>query len=207
MTALPPQQAADRATAAAWEDQWYPVAFLRDLDRSRPKAFTLLGNDLVLWWDRNGNRWQAFRDVCPHRLVPLSEGRINSAGLLECPYHGWSYASDGRNLLIKDKAEGDYAPSFDTDNHDLQAVARFAQYRGFMFASLSADVPPLEEHLGDVRSLIDLAVDQAPDGLELVPGVVHYRFQANWKWGGVRGGVGPDKKSGGCPSQDLRGAK
>jgi phenylpropionate dioxygenase-like ring-hydroxylating dioxygenase large terminal subunit len=83
--------------------------------------------------------------------------------------------------LIKDKTEGDYAPSFDTESHDLQAVARFAQYRGFLFASLSADVPPLEEHLGDVRTLIDLAVDQAPDGLELVPGVVHYRFQANWK--------------------------
>ena len=60
MNALPLQHAADQAIPAAWADQWYPVAFLRDLDRSRPTAFTLLGEDLVLWWDRAGNRWQAF---------------------------------------------------------------------------------------------------------------------------------------------------
>lgn len=27
--------------------------------------------------------------------MPLSEGRINSQGHLECPYHGWSFAGDG----------------------------------------------------------------------------------------------------------------
>lgn len=26
---------------------------------------------------------------CPHRLVPLSEGRVNQQGELECGYHGW----------------------------------------------------------------------------------------------------------------------
>ena len=68
-----------------WRDQWYPVAYVRDLDRSRPSSFTLLDDDLVLWWDRGSGCWQAFLDVCPHRLVPLSEGRINGDGQLECP--------------------------------------------------------------------------------------------------------------------------
>jgi phenylpropionate dioxygenase-like ring-hydroxylating dioxygenase large terminal subunit len=32
---------------------------------------------------------------CPHRLVPLSEGRIESNGMLQCAYHGWEFDQDG----------------------------------------------------------------------------------------------------------------
>jgi phenylpropionate dioxygenase-like ring-hydroxylating dioxygenase large terminal subunit len=42
-----------------------------------------------------GGSWRVFADVCPHRLVPLSEGRITPAGLLECPYHGWAFNGQG----------------------------------------------------------------------------------------------------------------
>jgi len=45
--------------------------------KAAPFAFTLLGERLVLWWDHKDGAWSAMRDVCPHRLAPLSEGRIN----------------------------------------------------------------------------------------------------------------------------------
>ena len=64
----------------SWSEQWWPVAYTRDLDPTRPQRFTLLEQDLVLWWDAPGESWRAFKDVCPHRLVPLSEGRINESG-------------------------------------------------------------------------------------------------------------------------------
>ena len=82
------------------------MAYLRDLDRRRPSRFTLLERDLVLWWDRSAERWRAFPDVCPHRLVPLSEGRINAGGLLECPYHGWSFDGEGTCRAIPQALEG-----------------------------------------------------------------------------------------------------
>jgi nitrite reductase/ring-hydroxylating ferredoxin subunit len=44
--------------------------------------------------------WRAFADVCPHRLVLLSEGRITAGGLLECPYHGWAFNGAGGCELI-----------------------------------------------------------------------------------------------------------
>ena len=59
------------------------MAYLRDLDPGKPQRFTLLERDLVLWWDGVNSTWRAFNDVCPHRLVPLSEGRINAAGDLD----------------------------------------------------------------------------------------------------------------------------
>jgi phenylpropionate dioxygenase-like ring-hydroxylating dioxygenase large terminal subunit len=95
-----PAEAAHPAVGPGWWNRWYPVAYLRDLETRLPTAFTLLGEDLVLWWDRPAGTWRAFADVCPHRLVPLSEGRINEAGELECPYHGWTFAGDGRCTAI-----------------------------------------------------------------------------------------------------------
>jgi phenylpropionate dioxygenase-like ring-hydroxylating dioxygenase large terminal subunit len=89
-----------------WSEQWWPVAYLNDLDRRVPSRFTLLERDLVLWWDRAGDCWRAFPDVCPHRLVPLSEGRINGEGLLECPYHGWSFSGDGECRHIPQAGPG-----------------------------------------------------------------------------------------------------
>lgn len=78
-----------------WERQWYPVGVEGDLDPKLPHAMRLLGKELVLWRDRSGS-WRCFQDACPHRLVPLSEGRIDKdSGMLTCSYHGWSFAADG----------------------------------------------------------------------------------------------------------------
>jgi len=79
--------------AFCWTKQWYPVAPLSTLDPSRPLATELLGQRLVLWCDANGE-WQCFEDKCPHRLAPLSEGRLEG-GNLQCAYHGWEFNGDG----------------------------------------------------------------------------------------------------------------
>ena len=39
-------------------------------------------------------------DCCPHRLVPLSEGRITATGQLQCGYHGWNFNSSGKCTAI-----------------------------------------------------------------------------------------------------------
>ncbi len=89
-----------------WQEVWYPVFYVEDLDKTKPAKFTLLERDLVIWWDRHTNAWKAFDDRCPHRLVPLSEGRIAEDGLLECPYHGWAFKGDGSCDRIPQQPEG-----------------------------------------------------------------------------------------------------
>ncbi|MFX7879339.1 benzoate 1,2-dioxygenase large subunit, partial [Acinetobacter baumannii] len=64
---------------------------------------------------------------------------------------------------------------------DLTRVARFQNYRGFLFGSLSEDVLPLEEYLGETRVIIDQIVDQAPNGLEVLRGNSSYLYDGNWK--------------------------
>ncbi|RCJ40773.1 (2Fe-2S)-binding protein [Nostoc minutum NIES-26] len=82
-----------------WTKQWYPVAVVNFLDPSRPHAIQLLGKDLVLWRD-SFSKWSCFEDSCPHRLVPLSEGRVESDGTLLCAYHAWRFDSQGNCVSI-----------------------------------------------------------------------------------------------------------
>jgi phenylpropionate dioxygenase-like ring-hydroxylating dioxygenase large terminal subunit len=89
-----------------WHEVWYPVHYIEDLDKSQLTRFTLLERDIVIWWDNNEQMWRAFVDQCPHRLAPLSEGRINEDGLLECPYHGWAFSGTGKCERIPQQVEG-----------------------------------------------------------------------------------------------------
>lgn len=92
-----------------WLEAWYPIHYVEDLDRSQPTPFTLLGRNVAIWWDRNHSTWRVFEDKCPHRLAPLSEGRIAEDGLLECPYHGWAFAGSGECDRIPQQVEGQTA--------------------------------------------------------------------------------------------------
>ena len=91
------------------QEVWYPVYYLEDLDKRKLMTFTLLGQNLVIWWDQATEHWRAFRDRCPHRLAPLSEGRINEEGLLECPYHGWTFSGQGHCKSIPQQIAGGQA--------------------------------------------------------------------------------------------------
>ncbi|KAK9691212.1 hypothetical protein RND81_09G183100 [Saponaria officinalis] len=85
----------DESMKFTWREHWYPVSLIEDLDKRVPTSFQLLGREMVLWFDKKGDDWVAFDDKCPHRLAPLSEGRIDENGDLQCSYHGWSFAGCG----------------------------------------------------------------------------------------------------------------
>ncbi|WP_069789909.1 Rieske 2Fe-2S domain-containing protein [Cyanobacterium sp. IPPAS B-1200] len=92
-----------------YQEVWYPVFFVEDLDKNRPNSFTLLEEDIVIWWEEKTSQWRVFADKCPHRLAPLTEGRINEEGLLECPYHGWAFSGEGDCEVIPQQKENQQA--------------------------------------------------------------------------------------------------
>lgn len=79
-------------------DLWYFAATSQELRPGEMFRREILGEPVVLGRDREGKAF-ALRDICPHRAVPLSAGRIvENAGVqtIECPYHGWRFgAGDG----------------------------------------------------------------------------------------------------------------
>ena len=74
-------------------DVWTPVAMGKEVGKA-PYALTLAGERLVLFRDAQG-RVSALHDQCPHRGVKLSLGKVSKDGCLECPFHGWRFASSG----------------------------------------------------------------------------------------------------------------
>ncbi len=123
----------------------------------------------------------AFLNVCRHKGALVCRTDQGSAKVHNCPYHGWTYDSSGKCVHIKDREAGAYAASFDAQGHDLVPLLRLQSYRGFIFGSLSPDVPDLEAFLGDSKLFLDLVADQGPNGIEVIPGRSTYVFQANWK--------------------------
>lgn len=165
-----------------FESTWLYVALESELARPHDYVTRQLGRAPILLSRDGDGRLHAFLNSCRHRgtlLCPLQRGNQR---VHVCRYHGWAYDSGGRNTAITGRADGQYPAAFASTTHDLEPVARVASYRGFVFASLAADVPPLEEHLGEARFFLDLIADQAPQGLEVVPGNVSYTFNANWKY-------------------------
>ena len=163
-----------------WQQAWYPVAYLDDLDPANPSAFTLLGVDLVLWFDRSSGSWRAFADVCPHRLVPLSQGRLNAAGELECPYHGWSFNGSGSCTAIPQATDGQ---SIGQRSHCRSYATAAAQGLLFVFsgdAAAAAEaplplVPVLQEQPGgwaDGWTVQDTFRDLPMDALTLLENVL-----------------------------------
>lgn len=80
------------------------MSLIEDLDPRLPTPFQLLSREIVLWKDPKSNSWVAFDDLCPHRLAPLSEGRIDENGCLQCSYHGWSFDGNGSCASIPQAA-------------------------------------------------------------------------------------------------------
>ena len=90
--------------AAPLRDAWYYAMPSRALRQGRLLARTMLGEPVVLGRGRDGRPF-ALRDLCPHRGMPLSAGRL-VGGEIECCYHGWRFAPDGRCTAIPSLAAG-----------------------------------------------------------------------------------------------------
>jgi phenylpropionate dioxygenase-like ring-hydroxylating dioxygenase large terminal subunit len=81
---------------------WHPVLPAAALDDGQPHPAELLAQPLVV--ARLNGQWVCMDDVCRHFQAQLSLGEIRAVvgygDCLMCPYHGWSYASDGQCVDI-----------------------------------------------------------------------------------------------------------
>jgi phenylpropionate dioxygenase-like ring-hydroxylating dioxygenase large terminal subunit len=126
---------------------WYAVMPMARLD-SGPQAFTLLGEDIVLWKQAN-EQPAALRNRCCHRTAKLSKGFVTPQGHIGCGYHGWEYDGSGACVRIPQQP-----------GMQIPAGARVPAYRcaerfGYAWVALDEPLMPLmepeEERLGHRR--------------------------------------------------------
>ncbi|HSV45598.1 MAG TPA: aromatic ring-hydroxylating dioxygenase subunit alpha [Ramlibacter sp.] len=77
-------------------DAWYVAAMHDELMPGELLARTFLGQPMVLFRDAVGQP-RALADRCPHRMAPLSMGKLcNGGNSLRCGYHGLEFDGQGR---------------------------------------------------------------------------------------------------------------
>ncbi len=121
---------------------------------------------------------------CAHKGVQLvPEGGGHTGKFFRCPYHAWTYRTDG-SLLNIPLREG-YAPQTLQQCEAHQGMARVGAahvYRGFVFCRLNPQGIGFEDYFGQSLSTLDNMVDRAPAGrLEVAGGVMRYLHRCNWK--------------------------
>lgn len=74
-------------------DHWHPVLLSKDLG-NKPVGVRLCGQDIVVFRTESGGLG-ALEDVCPHRRMRLSCGKVVSERV-QCLYHGWTFDCHGK---------------------------------------------------------------------------------------------------------------
>ncbi len=163
------------------EHMW--VCAVRSADLSTPGSFRTVqvGRESVLVVRGRDATLRAFLNICRHRgavlcAEPAGEVRRN----LQCPYHAWTYALDGRLVAAPNLAA---MPDVDRVERGLVPV-HLREWLGYAWVCLADAPPPFDADVvgAATERLGDPAAIEAYD----VPGLevgrrVSYDVKANWK--------------------------
>src|SRR5690348_493689 len=165
-----------------FEGNWIYLAHESQLPNNGDYLTVYMGRQpVVLTRDKTG-QLHALINACSHKGAMLCRRKKDNRTTFTCPFHGWTFNNAGKLLKVKDARGAGYPDTFKTDgSHDLTWVSRFESYRGFLFGSLNPDVPELKDHLGGAAKIIDMVVDQSPEGVEVLKGSSTYTYDGNWK--------------------------
>ena len=165
-----------------WEGNWIYLAHESQIPNNNDYLTGYIGRQPIFIARNRNGELNAFINSCSHRGAMLCRHKRGNKSTYTCPFHGWTFNNSGKLLKVKDPEGAGYPEQFNKNgSHDLTKVARFESYRGFLFGSLNPNVTSLKEFLGEAAKIIDMIVDQSPEGLEVLRGASSYIYDGNWK--------------------------
>jgi len=180
-----PAEAYASAEVFAWEQRhflegsWFCVGRAADVAAPGDQRAVRVGATSVLLVRDATGTLRGFFNVCRHRGHELLEpGTTRNARGIRCPYHSWVYGlvGDCRATPRFGGRPGVAGEGFDRTEFPL-VPARVAEWRGWVFANVSGDAPPLSAHLGNLDRYV---ADYRPERL-VVGASEEYEIAANWK--------------------------
>jgi phenylpropionate dioxygenase-like ring-hydroxylating dioxygenase large terminal subunit len=145
---------------------------------------TRMGEEEVILTRTGDGRICAFLNSCTHRGMKLCRYDQGNTRVFTCPYHAWSFATDGCLYGVPGFTER-YHEELDKSQWGLARVPSLSVYAGSIWGSWDPDAPPLEDYLGGMRMWLDFALDYRdgrPNGALVLAGVQKWRTRCNWKF-------------------------
>lgn len=179
----------DPALHAAEMEEIFSKCWLfvgHDSELAKPNDFrtrTIAGRPVIFLRDREGTV-RCFLNVCPHRGAQICRQKSGNARLFSCIYHGWAFHNTGRVISIAEPETYHpqvTSPDCSAHTNDLVPVPRFESYRGLWFLNFDSLACSLHDYLGAARDYIDIVMDQAEEGMQVVGDPQEYSARANWK--------------------------
>lgn len=161
---------------------WLFVAHESQLSEPGQFVTAYIGNRPMIVSRHTDGEIHVFANRCTHRGMKICSARRGAKKRFVCPYHGWSFATDG-SLIGIPHGRG-YNGKIDPKDPALalDRAARVEIYRGFIFASKASYGPSLIEYLGPMTRAFDNMVDRAPGGeIEMSGGGFRQQYKGNWK--------------------------
>lgn len=120
---------------------WQIVCHLSDIpDPGDYQLLDFIGESIIVMRGMDMTV-RAFTNVCRHRASRLLDGPAGCARKIVCPYHGWTYETDGRLTGVPSRS--DYR-TLKPEDQGLHAV-ELEQWRGFAFVRLQPGGPSVAE--------------------------------------------------------------
>ena len=161
-----------------YENTWVYVGYEDETREPGDYITTYIGRQPVIVTRDEDGEVNVLMNRCMHRGATVCRAERGSGSFLRCPYHGWTYQNNGK--LIRVPLRYDYPDDFDAADLALRKPPKVGTYRGFIFASLNADVPSLKDHLGNTKKFLDWYADVSVGHYEIeLPQRVEYL--GNWK--------------------------
>ncbi len=183
-----PRVFCDREVYEAEQDrifgrQWLFVAHECQVPNRGDFVTTTMGEEpVIVVRDRKAGQIRVFLNSCRHRGVKVCRVDEGNTRNFACPYHGWTYDTEGKLRGVPQFREAYYG-ELDKDAWGLVEAPRVESFRGLVFANFDDDAPTLETHLGEFRWYLDLILDRSHAGMVALPGIHRWRLPGNWKLG------------------------
>jgi phenylpropionate dioxygenase-like ring-hydroxylating dioxygenase large terminal subunit len=144
-----------------------------------------MGEESVILCRDREHTVHVFLNTCRHRGMKVCRYDEGNTPLFTCPYHAWSYATDGK-LVGVPMYDTLYKGVLDRAQWSLIEVPQMAIYKGSVWATWDPGAPTFLEYLGDAKQLLDSVLDcrdGREGGSEVVGGITKWIVPASWKFG------------------------
>jgi glycine betaine catabolism A len=154
-------------------EEWLLVGHQSQIPNAGDFFIATIANESLIVVRDQQSQIRAFYNVCRHRGSRLKEETCGHTSAIQCPYHAWTYALDGR---LMGAPHMDDVPGFNKADYSLPLVS-LGLWEGFIFVNLERNPEPLEKWFAPLSGKFshwNMSILQPAKRIE-------YDVRANWK--------------------------